>query len=240
MGGDVGEKPGIWKGLGSSFVKISTSSIDQLIHNNDEATLAKAKAFTYAENGNYFAVFSIGDDTFVYDATTSALAQTPHWHQRQTGIGNGDNFFTWRAQHGVLAFGKILVGDDRSGKVGQLDLDTFTEYGDNIERLVSTRPFIERGQTIYNHEIELFMQTGLGDATTTDPQIRMDYSDDGGRNWSNEISRSMGKVGEFKTRVRWSRLGRIPNTRTLRFKTTEPVPVNIYSLFSNSEVTDSG
>ena len=58
--------------------------------------------------------------------------------------------------------------------------------------------------------------------------------------FNSEISRSMGGVGEFKTRVRWSRLGSIPNNRVLRFKMTDPVEYNVYSLFANAEVTTSG
>jgi len=240
IGGDVGEKPAIWKAVGSNASKISTSSVDQLIQKNTKEEIAKARAFTYAENGNYFAVFTIGNDTFVYDATTSALSGKHEWHERQSGITNGSGFQVWRSIHGIKAFGDIQVGDDRSGKIGTLDFDIKTEYGDKVERFFTTKPFINAGDSIFSHEIELLMQTGVGDATTPNPQIRMDYSDDEGRTFSNEISKSMGEVGEFKTRVRWSRLGRIPNTRMLRFKMTDPVEYNVYSLFANAEVVNSG
>ncbi len=240
LGGDVGEKPAIWRALGSSIQKISTSSVDQLIQKNTEAEIANTRAFTYSENGNYFAVFTVGDNTFVYDSTTSALSGKSEWHERQTGITNGNGFQVWRAIHGIKAFGEIHVGDDRSGKVGELDFDTKTEYGDKIERFFTTKPFINNGDDIFSHEIELLMQTGVGDATTPDPQIRMDYSDDGGRTFNSEISKPLGGVGEFKTRVRWSRLGSIPNNRILRFKMTDPVEYNVYSLFANAEITSSG
>jgi hypothetical protein len=241
LGGDVGEKPAIWKGIGSSFVKLSTSSIDQLIHKYDALTISRAKSFSYAENGNYFAVFTVGADTFVYDTTTSSLAGgIPQWHQRQTGIGNGDNFFVWRAIHAQLAYGKILVGDDRSGKIGYLDVNTYTEYGEPIERIIATKPFMNNLDYIYSDEIELFMQTGLGSAELPDPQIRMDYSDDGGRIFSNEIFASMGKVGEYNIKVSWDRLGAFPRTRSLRFKTTAPVPINIYGLFASAELVTNG
>jgi hypothetical protein len=81
------------------------------------------------------------------------------------------------------------------------------------------------------------MQTGLGTTEVPDPQIRMDYSDNGSNSFNSEISKSMGKVGEYERRVRWSRLGRIPLTRVLRWKTTEPVPVNVFGLFGDAEVT---
>lgn len=240
MGGDVGEMPAIWKGVGSSFTKISTSSIDQLIHNETLEVLALSRSWVYAENGAYYAVFTIGSSTYVYDATASALLGSPQWHQRQTGIGNGDSFFVWRALHGAFVFGEIQVGDDRSGKVGELDGTVFTEYGSAIERIATTKPFMDKMDYIFDYEMELFMETGVGNAASPDPQIRMDYSDNGSKTHSSEVSRSMGKVGEFQKQVRWSRLGRIPISRSVRFKTTEPVKVNIYGLFGNAEGTNSG
>ena len=240
IGGDVGEQPAVWRAVGSNTQKISNSSIDQLMQKNTKQEIADARAFAYSQNGHYFVVFEVGINTFVYDATTSALSGKSEWHERQTGITNGNGFQSWRASHGVKAFGKILVGDNRSGRIGELALQTLTEYGDKIERFFTTKPFIADGDAIFSREIELLMQTGVGDSTTPDPQIRMDYSDDQGRTFSSEISKSMGKVGEFQHRVRWTRLGRIPNTRMFRFKMTDPVEYNVYSFFANAESTGSG
>lgn len=234
IGGDLGERPAVWKGIGSQAQKISTSSVDQLLQDSTPAEVLEARCFTYSLKGNYFAVFTVGKHTLVYDAATG------QWAERQTGITDGNGFLPWRAAHGVLAFGKILVGDDRSGNIGSLDHDVFTEYGGKIERIISTQPFLDNGDAIYSKELELAMRTGVGDATTPNPQIRHDYSDDGSHTYGSEISKSMGRVGEYNTRVRWSRLGRIPNSRVLRWKTTEPVLIEIYALYANAEGTNSG
>lgn len=234
IGGDLGERPAVWKGIGSQAQKISTSSVDQLLQDSTPAEVLNARCFTYSLKGNYFAVFTVGKHTMVYDAATG------RWAERQTGITDGNGFLPWRSTHGVLAFGKILVGDDRSGKIGDLDNEIFTEYGDKIERIISTQPFLDKGDTLFSRELELSMRTGVGDATTPDPQIRHDYSDDGSHTYSHEVSKSMGKKGEYKTRVRWTRLGSIPNTRVLRWKTTEPVLIEIYALYANAEGTNSG
>ena len=240
MGGGLNEKTGIYQALGSSIQKISTQSIDQLIHGYSDEIIAKARAFAYAENGGYFAVFTVGDNTFVYDQVASQLSGKPEWHERQTGITNAVGFQPWRAIHGAKAYGCIQVGDDRSGLVGELDKDLYKEYGDLIEKFWSTKPFLDAGEYIFSHEIELFMKTGLGNADDDDPQIRFDYSDNGSRTFSNEISISMGKVGEYDRRTKWSRLGRIPLSRVLRWKTTAPVPIDAYGLWANAEGTSSG
>lgn len=237
MGGDKGELPAVWKGRGSSFTKISDSSIDQLLHKETTENLEAAKIWVYAKNGAYYAVLTVGDATYVYDATASSLIGSPQWHQRQTGVGNGDNYFKWRAIHGALAFGEIQVGDDRSGKIGILDDEIFTEYGDPIERVISTKPFVLKSDQIFSDEVELFMETGVGNEDDPDPQLRLDYSDNGGKTYTSEISRSMGRVGEFQTRVLWDRMGQIQISRELRWKTTAPVRVSIYALFANAEPT---
>lgn len=60
----------------------------------------------------------------------------------------------------------------------------------------------------------------------SDPQAILDWSDDGGRTWSNEHWVSIGKIGEYQQRAKWRRLGSSRN-RTFRLTITDPVPVEI-------------
>jgi hypothetical protein len=237
LGGGKNEKPGIYQVLGSGVKKVSTESVDTIIHSNSTDQIAAARGFSYSENGNYFAVFTVGFNTLVYDQVTSARSGKAEWHERQTGITNGKGFKGWRAIHGALAYGSIQVGDDRSGLVGRLDKGTYKEYGNDIERVFTTKPFMESGDKIFSGSVELYMQTGLGNDDIEDPQIRFDYSDDGSRTFSNEAPVSMGKRGEHKTRVRWRRLGGFPLSRVLRWKTTAPVPVDVYGLYADARIT---
>jgi len=240
LGGGDNEKPGIYIAVGSSAEKISTSSIDQLIHKNSAEVIAKTRAFAFAQNGYYFAVFTIGNNTFVYDRVTSKLSGKPEWHERQTGITNGTGFQRWRAVHGAKSFGVIQVGDDRSARVGTLDTNTYTEYGDEIDKFWTTRPFINKLDKLFSSKIELFMRTGEGLTGEDDPQMRMDYSDNGSRSFKSEISKSIGDTGEYDIDVVWKRLGSIPHTRVMRFKTTAAIPVDIYGMFGNAEASESG
>jgi hypothetical protein len=240
MGGGVNELPAIYQALGSSIQRISTKSIEQLLHKLTKDEIAETRAFAYSEDGNYFAVFTFGTHTFVYDQTTTKLAGSPSWHERQTGVTNATGFQKWRAIHGVEVRGNIQVADDRSGLIGELDTEVFKEYGNVIERAWSTKPFVDRGNNIFSRVIELYMETGLGNDDVEDPQIRFDYSDNGSRTFNNEISVSLGKIGEYNTEIKWKRLGSFPNSRVLRWKTTAPVPINVYGLFGNAEATSRG
>lgn len=239
LGGGKDEKPSVYL-MYSQPIKISTAAIDQMIHKNAESVISNATAFSYSSKGNNFYVLTVGNNTFVYDFDASTLAGSPVWHERQTGVTNGEGFQVWRARHGLKVDGEIQVADDRSGKIGRIDSGVYTEYGDRIEKFFTTKPFIADGDPIFSREVELEIESGVGDGTTDDPQIRFDYSDNGGKTFSNEVSRSMGKVGEYKERLRWSRLGRIPNHRQLRYKCSESVKCNVYNLFANAESINSG
>ena len=68
------------------------------------------------------------------------------------------------------------------------------------------------------------MQTGVGITTGqgSDPQVMMQYSDDGGKTWSFELWGTIGQIGQYFTILDWRRLGR-SKQRIFRFKITDPV-----------------
>ena len=88
------------------------------------------------------------------------------------------------------------------------------------------------GSSQYWAENELFMESGAGltSGQGSDPQIRISYSDDGGRTFSAERARSFGKIGEYNKRIVWRRLGRVPFNRVVRFINTDPVKANILKM----------
>lgn len=240
IGGGLNEKSSIWKVTGSSsVVKLSTSAIDNAIQEFTTNEISNAFAWTYASGGNFFAGFTfessrIPNKTFVFDATTSALAGQSTWHERQSGVT--DN--SWRVNSIVSAYGKLLVGDAQGGNIGFIDKANFTEYGNVMVQERSSQPFSAGGLPIFAGELQLTMESGVGltIGQGSDPQIRMDFSDDGGRTFSSEFWRSYGKIGEYNSVPTWRRQGRIPKHRILRFKTSEPVKSVIIKLEGDIEV----
>lgn len=92
---------------------------------------------------------------------------------------------------------------------------------------------------LFTHMIQLDLETGIGlDGLASlqghDPQIEMQFSDDNARTWSAIQSRSGGKVGKFRTRVIWRRLGR-SRKRLYRIRLCDPVKwaiVDCYARFT--------
>jgi len=64
----------------------------------------------------------------------------------------------------------------------------------------------------------------------------MDFSDDGGRTWSSEFSREIGKIGAYGQRSVWNRQGSFPVARTIRFTGTDKVKYNLIKITADVEI----
>ena len=242
VGGGLNESSSIWKVAGSSSaVKISTSAIDNAIQEFTKEEISNSFSWVYSAGGSFFVGFTFKSDridnkTFVYDATTSALSGQPEWHERQSGV----DYNSWRVNSIVSAYGKLLVGDSEGGNIGFIDKANYTEYGSVMVQEKASKPFSAGGLPIFSGEIQLTMESGVGltIGQGSDPVIRMDYSDEGGRpgTFSSEFPRSYGKIGEFTSVPSWRRQGRIPKHRVIRFKTSEPVKSVIIKLEADVEI----
>jgi hypothetical protein len=139
----------------------------------------------------------------------------------------------WRGNCAIQYFGKTLVGDVVNGCVGVWDYTTYTEYGCTIRGLITSAPIHKDRRRVFMAALELYMESGVGtiDGQGADPQIMLDWSDDGGRTWSRMIRpASFGAVGQYKRRTRWLRMGQ-SRTRTLRLTVTDPVRRNIVGAY---------
>ena len=214
IGGGVNESPAVWEFTGGSFQKISTTAIDNILSGFSAEIIAASFSFTYADKGAYFIGFTVDAFTFVFDVVTK------RWHERKSVVNNLS--VRWRANSMVTAYGRVLIGDSQDGRIGELDRDVYTEYGEVIRRVIATQPFSNQGDSIKVPMIEITIESGVGNTDRPDPMISMDVSRDG-KTFTYERSRSMGKTGEYNRRAVWYKNGRFPRFAVLRFKMSDPV-----------------
>lgn len=234
IGGGINEKTGVFQAGGSGEpLRISTDAIEQEIQKFTSTEIGQSFSFSYSIEGFSFVGFTfrsvnIDSKTFVYNLTASRLLSRHIWHEQQTGVADG----AWRAESVNFVYDKLLISDNIDGRIGYLDAETYTEYGNTIIREKTTGPFSGKGDPMFVSELELTVDSGQGLITGqgSDPQIMMSYSDDGARTFSSEFSRSMGKIGKYVRRVVWRRLGRIPAYRVWRFRVSDPVKVSFIKL----------
>lgn len=197
---------------GNIPARVSTFAIEQAIASYADPD--QATAYAYQQDGHHFYVLSFAEATWVYDLNTKL------WHQRAyrnttTGLlerhrGNGHAFY--RGQH--------FVGDYADGRLYVLDLNTYTDDGDEIYQERSWHQMDAENRWITFNRGELIADMGLGldgspPSDWADPQAWLSWSNDGGRTWSNEHNRSLGRVGEYNQRAIWRRMGK---ARTRYFK----------------------
>lgn len=197
---------------GVTPIRVSTHAIEQKIF---DTTTATGKAFTYSQDGHLFYVLSFAEGTFIYDATTN------EWHERQT---YGESL--WNLRFHAQAFGLELVGDSTSNKIGKIDPEGYDEFG-SIQRMEWTyQPVYAEATRAFHRRLEMVLETGVGLTTGqgSDPEIMLDFSDDGGQTWTSLPNKSLGPIGNYETRVVWHALGS-SRQRVYRAAVSDPVKI---------------
>ncbi len=217
------EAPAIWRFTGNNFQRVSTTPIDVLLGQATEEELSQAFGFSYAERGSFFVGWTFGNKTVVFEQGTQK------WHERKSYSESSLLQERWRVNSIVTAYGRLMVGDSLDGRIGELSSDMYTEYGNNISRIVATQPLHAMGDEVRLPILELTMESGVGNADVPNPKVGMSTSKDG-KLFGYERIRPIGKKGAYNTRVFWRKNGRFPRTAVLRFSLTDPVKPVILKL----------
>ena len=219
----LGDDLAVYAAQGYQAQPISDVAIETLIAGTVDP--GSAWAFSYRQLGHLFYVLNFSDLTLVYDITSGS------WHKRES-----EGLDRWRVS-AHSAFGDThIAGDCINGQLYELDLDTYDDDGDTIRREMVSHPMQSQGNRAQISElfVDLEAGVGLGSGQGEDPQIVLDWTDNGGASWSNELSRSMGKIGERNVRVTWARLGTF-RQRTMRIAITDPVKVAIIGAYVRAQ-----
>lgn len=84
----------------------------------------------------------------------------------------------------------------------------------------------------------IFVQNGLLETeiipVTREPQVSLRWSNDGGHTFGNELFVGAGKIGEYKKRIIWRRLGR-SRDRVYEMNVSDPIPWRIVDSYLDAE-----
>ena len=220
---------------GYSLESVSTTNIDYQI--GTYSTISDAYGLTYTLDGNVFYVlgFPTAGVTWVYSIThgewhewQSSNGSTQEYHRSRCGLLNGRKFN-----------GKCLVGDRSTGLILELDMDTYTEGSNQIQRVRRTQCINKERYNVVHHRIEIEFEPGVGLNVAEgndgyDPQASLSWSDDGGNTFNTPIAVSIGQYQERGTRAVWRRLGKSRN-RVYNLTIESPVKVVLISAYSDLE-----
>lgn len=199
--------------------RISNHAVEHEIATYTRVDNAIGETYTARGHKFYLLTFPTPGVTWCVDLDSGT------WHKRSTRDAASGTRMAWRARFHCFAFNKHLWVDAQSGKIWEAD-ETFPLDVDGLtidrER---TAPSICNGhERLYFGTFELLMQTGIGNQTGvgTDPVVGLSLSDDGGMTWGSERAQPAGRIGAFKTRVKWERNGSARD-RAARIRVSDPV-----------------
>ena len=92
-----------------------------------------------------------------------------------------------------------------------------------------------QNRRIASSGLELIFQAGVGLTTGqgSNPVVGMRQSFDDGNTWTDERLRFLGKIGKYRQRAYWSRMGQA-RTRQIEFQISDPVRRSL--LYANLDV----
>jgi hypothetical protein len=191
---------------------------------------------TYQQEGHWFyqLTFPTGNKTWAYDAKTGL------WHERAYRDPSTGQFERHRGAAICFFAGRVLVLDHSNGNLYEYSLSTYSDNSDPLVALRTTGHLAFDRRKFIVHAFEIEMETGVGLVTGqgADPQIQLQWSDDGAHTWSNLHDKSIGKIGETTVRVRWRRQG-MTRGRCWRILLSDPVKRFFIGAWADVEVLDA-
>ena len=193
--------------------RISTPELEYII--NNYSAVADAVAFSYMLGGHPMLQISFptGNQTWLYDGLTNC------WSELQDTMGDRH-----RAELGVNYLDKTIVTDYETGNLYRLDPDVYTDNGDPIYLELISRHIAKEDIRITIDKLQLDIEAGVGLETGQgeNPQIMLSISKDGGHTYGTEQWCSMGRIGNYRARAIWRRLGQARDW-CFKFRISDPV-----------------
>lgn len=208
----------VYQMSGLSPTRISNPFIERQIHKVTSPNLMSA--YMYQEDGHTFYVLTGGnlETSLVYDLSTQ------QWHERAYCNPYTGLFEQHLGVFGVTAFNKTLVADKTYGKIYEMSLEYVTDAGNE---LISERVFqhiSEQNTPFPASRLEIAFGAGVGTQSGQgfNPRMLLYVSKDDGRTWFGPLEGLMGKVGEYRNRIIFRRLG-VASCFTFRLRISDPV-----------------
>ena len=190
----VGDDNGVHILNGYTPTRISTPDVDRDIEALADKSGIEMQA--YVTSGAAFVTLSSPAWTWEFNLTTQK------WNERRAKLSDGTLLTRWRGTgDSVLAFGRWLTGDTHSGKLLGVTSDTRMEDNAPLVMRIESAPAHDfpRGLSVPRADFNFAPGTGRApgiDPVETDPQVMVDWSDNGGLSWSNPLWRSIGRQDE--------------------------------------------
>lgn len=177
----------------------------------------------YSQDGHTYYVlkFKKFGKTIQYDLTTAS------WAERETGDGG-----EWEGEFIVRRpNGEMIVSSATTDKLYTMDSSYYTDNDVPICReFVFPTLRVEGKKRLFFYGLTLDVDVGLG----PNDKVMLSWSDDGGYTWCAERMLGMGRVGEYRKKLQFRRLGS-SSLRTFKVRFSTASMVNVLSASVEAE-----
>ena len=223
----LGDDFAVYQATGGGKKRISSSAISHAIAKYDTVEDAIGHAFTFEGLNFYMLHFPTANATWC----VSEILGDKGWFNLSSGT-EGDKY---QGSSLVHVYGKNMVADATNGKLYELDIDTFDNDGEVIQRRrvtssVNGKMVGAAGKRVQMSRLEIIMEAGVGllDGQGSNPKVMIDISEDGGRSWISKGFVQVGRLGQSTLRVELFALDSFYDA-IFRVTTSDAVPFEIYS-----------
>jgi hypothetical protein len=227
----LGDDFAIYQAVAGSKNRISTDAISNEIQKYSKVDDAIGNTFTFEGQNFYSITFPSGNKTFVVSESLGVNG----WFEIASGVSGPLSSVSYQGTTILEAYGKLFVADVSNGNIYNLDMNTYKNNDEPIQRIRVTQSVNggllgAKGKRVQMSALKLIMETGVGviDGQGDNPRIMIEYSDDGGNTWNGGSWPRVGRLGEFTLQVEWFNLETFYD-RIFRISSTDPVNYSIFS-----------
>ena len=201
----------------SEPVRISTHALERAISDLSWDERRALRAVYTHFNGHDFYALTSPYWTWEFDLATGL------WHERASG-----GLPNWFAQGYESFSGKVVIGSSEDASLHVLDNSSQTESGNPYLFLAQSAPLhaFPKGLIVDQLDVDIIPGVGITgpNAEAANPELMLDWSDDGGSTWSGGRTASLGRVGERMAVASFHQLGATLRAgRTFRLSSSSPV-----------------
>ncbi len=214
--------------------RVSDHGVERALETANATDITAARGWAFTQAGHYFYVLTVGDMTYVYDATTSQLMQGNVWYKWTAANGEGAYPIAFHAKAYGYHFG--LATD---GGLFTIRTDVFKQDDDPVLRVATVGPMALDSRDVGCRRLTLVCETGTTQDLTETPEIVLTVSRDGGRTWGGPKIRSLGMTGEYTATTTWRRLGNAPGKtgHVFRFQTLFGGKISLHDIDADFAVS---
>jgi len=206
----VSEQCIVMRSVGYTAKRISTHAIEEIIRSEGTANIQYALCYT--QLGHTFYCLTYGARTLVYDLVTQV------WHERSSAA---DGSTAWRPNSIAQVGEQVIFGDSLSGNLIAPNPSVETDMGVSPKRIATLPGIWANTRRAFMSRLEVEMEVG---GITPPGTVTLEWSDDGGYNYTGSRTMYAGTTGDYRGRVFCTRLGSF-RQRVLRFSFTHRATV---------------